>query len=318
MAKWKGNQKQGFVSTPETERDRRYDDLIISSIPSYNPAEPIPNKDAIASPNQPPNKIQDESTSNKLSNINRAENQRRDDDNIKNNSINIIDVDSAIINYLNNGLNLQVTENNGNIIKVPCIYGSPENWKASKIDGYIRDKKGQIQCPIIMIKRNSISRNSSLASFNTELSTTYIPSYSNKNIYDKFSILNKNSLSPSVPVKEVYNIKWAKHMIFSYDCIIWTDYIFQLNKIIESINYRTYEYWGDPQRFKFYVKIDEFNNQTETGTDEDRMIRANFNLTVNGYLVPETDENRRLTTEKSLTPRKIVFSNEIVNKINKN
>jgi hypothetical protein len=317
MAKWKGNNNQGFNSSLEIEKDRRVEDLPKTNIPEYNPTEALPSKKAISSPSQPSNIIQDENISNKNANINRGNILKRDDDTVKNNSINLIDIDSTIINYLNS-INLQVTENGGNILKVPVIYGSPENWKATQVDGYIRDKKGQIQCPIIMIKRNSITKNqalSTLSDHTEKFSKVFVQPYSVKNQYDKFSILNKNSVTPSIPVKEVYNIEIAHQIVIEYECMIWTDYIEQLNKLVEQLNYISYKYWGDPQRYKFYSKVDSFSNQTEVGTDEDRVVRSSFNISVNGYLLPETTEDRKSTTQKSLTPRKVVFSTEVINKI---
>jgi hypothetical protein len=46
-------------------------------------------------------------------------------------------------------------------VKVPVLYGNPERWKAVQKDGYLRDKKGQLQIPLVMFKRNSIARDDS-------------------------------------------------------------------------------------------------------------------------------------------------------------
>jgi len=48
--------------------------------------------------------------------------------------------------------------------KVPVMYGNPERWKAVRKDGYLRDKQGQIQIPLIMFKRNSVVRDDQMAS----------------------------------------------------------------------------------------------------------------------------------------------------------
>ena len=34
--------------------------------------------------------------------------------------------------------------------KIPVVYGNPERWKAIRKDGYLRDKKGVIQIPLVI------------------------------------------------------------------------------------------------------------------------------------------------------------------------
>ena len=38
-----------------------------------------------------------------------------------------------------------------------------------------------------------------------------------------------------------------------------------MNKIVEAFQYATDEYWGDKEKYKFRVRIDSFDNQTEVG-----------------------------------------------------
>ena len=46
--------------------------------------------------------------------------------------------------------------------KIPVLYGNPERWNSVQKNGYLRDKKGQLQIPLIMFKRNSIARDDSM------------------------------------------------------------------------------------------------------------------------------------------------------------
>jgi hypothetical protein len=73
----------------------------------------------------------------------------------------------------------------------------------------------------------------------------------------------------------------------TYSGIIWTDYISQLNKLIEAINYASDAYWGDSERFKFMAMIDQFSNINELTTDDSRIVRATFTLKLQGYIIPE-------------------------------
>jgi hypothetical protein len=44
----------------------------------------------------------------------------------------------------------------------------------------------------------------------------------------------------------------------------------------------------------------------------ERLVRTNFEVTLNGYLVSEKGNEIKPTTEKFLTPKKVIFSNEVV------
>lgn len=241
---------------------------------------------------------------------NRANNLNRADDKVKNFSITLVDVDTAILDYMTKVINPIVSENGGDAVKVPIIYGSPERWKAIRKDGYIRDKKGKVQVPIIMFKRNTMTRNDSLITLNRYLSEPFVKKYSAKNNYDQFSILS----GKSVPIKEIYNVTLPDHVVITYECMIWTDYVEQMNSIVEAINFTAEDYWGDKDKFKFRVSISDYTTQTEIPTDADRIVRSSFSMTVYAYLLPEERENRRLTTEKILTKRKLVINAEIISR----
>ena len=60
----------------------------------------------------------------------------------------------------------QVLDTHGSIINVPVRHASPEKWSAIKNDGVYRDKKGQIQRPMIIFTRSSMSRDDSFIHFN--------------------------------------------------------------------------------------------------------------------------------------------------------
>jgi len=256
-----------------------------------------------------PNKINNsEALGGKKISENRANTVNRADDKVKNFSITLIDVDTAILDYMTNVITPIVSENGGDLVKVPIIYGSPERWKAIRKDGYVRDKKGKVQTPIIMFKRNTMTRNDALITFNRYLSAPFVKKYSAKNNYDQFSILS----GKSIPIKEIYNVTLPDHVIITYECMIWTDYVEQMNKIMESINFTAEDYWGDKNKFLFRVSISDYTSQTEIPTDADRIVRSTFSMTVYAYLLPEERETRKSTTEKILTKRKLVINTEIV------
>jgi len=238
---------------------------------------------------------------------NRAFDVRRDQDQKKNFTISLLDIDTAIVKYVENVINPTIIDAGENI-KVPIIYGNPEKWKAGKVDGYLRDNQGKIQLPIIMFKRNSFSKNESMMSLNRYLSYPVLTKFNEKNKYDKFSILNQTA----APVNSVYSLSLPDHVKVEYEFMVWTEYIEQMNMVLEKINYASEDYWGDPQNFKFRVSINDYTNTSETPSEKDRIIRSTFNLTVYAYLLPESFEDRKKTVQKYLTPRKISITSELV------
>ena len=86
---------------------------------------------------------------------NRGKQLRRDKDDIKNISNQIIDMDSAIMYYFNEVIKPTVTENK-ETIKVPVMYASPERWVSIQKQGFMRDKRQQLITPLIVFKRTGI------------------------------------------------------------------------------------------------------------------------------------------------------------------
>jgi len=200
------------------------------------------------------------------------------------------DIDEAIFYYFENVIKPSVLSN-GDVMDVPVIYGSGERWKLAQKDGFYRDKGGKVQTPLVMLKREKIEKRRDLGNKldanNPQLYITQQEKYTTKNSYDKFSILNNR-----IPQKEYNAVVIPDYINLTYSGIIWTDYISQLNKIIEAINYSSDSYWGDSERFKFMATIDSFDNINELSNDDGRIVRANFSLKLQGYVVPENIQKK--------------------------
>ena len=189
--------------------------------------------------------------------------------------------------------------------KVPVLYGNPERWKAVRKDGYLRDKKGQLQIPLIMFKRNSIARDDSMGNtMNRHVSYPTVSKFSKKHKYDRFSAMTGTTR----PVEQ-YDIVIPDYVSITYEVMIWTDFTEHMNKIVEAFQYATDEYWGDKSGFKFRVKIDNFDNTTEVGEGSQRIVRTTFTMVVNAYLLPEQFDNRS-THKKSFSAKKVVWGLE--------
>lgn len=218
--------------------------------------------------------------------------------------IRLYDIDLAVANHMMDTV-VPTVEAWGEKIKIPVLYGNPERYKAIRKDGYLRDKSGMIQVPLIMFKRNSIARDDSIPNtMNRNLFYPSVSKYSKKHRYDRFSAMTGTQR----PVEQ-YNITIPDYVNITYEVIIWTDFTEHMNKVVEAFQYATDEYWGDRDGYKFRTKIDSFDNTTEIGDQEQRIVRTTFTMAVYAYLLPEKFDNEP-TTKKSLSPKKVVWGIE--------
>lgn len=274
-----------------------------------NPDNKVPNIGNVNSDVGQAVAQQPEVLSEKKTTINRAEEPRRDTDKQKDNTVRLIDIDTAIFKHLEH-IQIQVIDD-GNRIKVPIYYASPEKWKAIQRDGVIRDYNGKMILPAIVLQRTSSERDMANAMFNKYLTYSVMKRYSEKNRYTPFSVL----IGQEAPVNEVYDVTMPDHMTFTYHFIIWTEYVEQMNSIVEKINFETEDYWGDLRGLRFRTRIDSFSHTIELQVDQDRIVKSEFDLIVRGYLLP--DANYKLggvnaTNRKWMTPKKIIMGAETV------
>ena len=245
------------------------------------------------------------------SSINKGRITTRKDDNVQDVSIGLQDHDEAIMYYFNNVIKPSVIIN-GNRTNVPIIYGSPERWKGVQKDGYFRDKEGKLQTPIIMFKRDSVEKRRDLGNKldanSPQLYYTFQEKYSKRNQYDNFNVLQN-----IIPQKEFHTVVIPDYVTLQYSCIIWTDYIAQMNKLIEMINYSSDSYWGDKEKFKFNARIDTYSNTTEVAQGENRVVKTNFGLTIQGYLIPDSlNKDLAKKPQKFFSKSRVVFNSELI------
>ena len=218
--------------------------------------------------------------------VNRATQIARGGDTIPTVAISLYDIDSAIIYYWTNVIKPQVQEAGGtDMIDVPLMWGNPERWKSMSVDGYVRDNKGNLILPLVMFRRTNVARNDSMLidDFNRDLVFAAEKKYTESFRYDNFSVLNG-----MIPPKEIITTAVPDFITLTYECVIWTEYTEQMNPLVQQVIYHDKKYWGEENRFRFRSTTDTWDDASELTTDMDRMIKTNFTLTFNGYLVPES------------------------------
>ena len=240
--------------------------------------------------------------------FNRSEKMSRKGDSYKDFTVGLQDIDEAIFYYFENVIKPFVYQN-GERIEVPIIYGSPERWKSVQKDGYLRDKNGAIMSPMIMFKRNTITKNRSITNKldanMPHLYTAWQKSWNSKNFYSNFNILNNR-----VQTKQFVANVVPDYVNLQYSVVIQTYYVEQLNNIVEAINYASDAYWGNPQRYQFMARIDSFNTVNEVAKGEDRSVRSTFDINMYGYIIPDIVQKDLASVKKFNEKSKVVFSME--------
>jgi hypothetical protein len=203
---------------------------------------------------------------------------------LKDISVGLEDIDSAILYYFQEVI-MPYVINEGTKQNIPVIFADAERWKTAQKDGIYRDKDGRIMLPIITIRRDNLERNRSIShklDGNTvNIFQTYEKRYTTKNQYDNFAVLTNR-----VPVKEFYNVVVPDYYTLTYTCTVYTSFYEDINKIIEDISFRADSYWGEPGKFLFKARIDNFPITNEINEGADRRFLSTFTLSMNGYLTP--------------------------------
>lgn len=220
-------------------------------------------------------------------------------------NLNLETIDGAILYYMNNIMSPQIEQNN-QTIAVPTIVGNQEAWASIQTDGVYRDKNEKLLVPVIVVVRDNIDPSTLITNKinpnNPQNSFTYSQTYSKKNPYNQFT-------ARFVPEVEYYQITVPDYIKLSYSGVILTNYMSNMNKIIESLIYANNSYWKGEDGYSFRVKIDNITNSTENDVEGERIVKSEFTMNVDGYLLPSDTYQRRLNQKDiGLSIQKISFS----------
>ena len=242
--------------------------------------------------------------------LNRARQYKVTDGQPKDISVSLMDMDSAIMYYFDNVIKPTVFED-GEQIKVPTMYASPERWHSINKTGFMRDSKRQIILPVIAFRRTGMEKDDTIPvdkidPLDPKLFYTFERKYTDNNRYDNFSVQQG-----VIPQREYYNVAVPDYMVLNYDFIIFTHYIEQMNRLVERINWSAGSYWGEPGKMRFKTNIESYTDSTELA-DRDRIVKTEFSVSLKGYLIPDAFNELQgpHTMQKYLTPKKLVIGAE--------
>lgn len=219
--------------------------------------------------------------------------------------------DKAVLYHINTNIKPIVIQNNQQIV-VPVSIGNNEMWQAVQYEAHMRDKNGKLLVPFIILNRNGIEPNKEYMnkidpSF-PQKSFIVETKYNKRNSYDRFSILNN-----VIPSRTLYNIQVPDYITINYDVMMITNYMFQMNHLVESFLYANNSYWGD-ENYKFKVLIENISDSSEFSIGEERYFRNEFSIKLNGYILPKTLQRDLNKDGKYYSKSKFVIKSEVVTK----
>jgi len=228
-------------------------------------------------------------------------------------SIGIKDFDEALKYYFDNVIKLSVVQN-GTKLNVPILYGNQENWKDIQLEGVLRDRNGKMMAPMLFFRRTGIEQNRNLGfklDGNQAHNLQYFEGrYDRRNVYSNFNVLNSR-----VPTKKYMVSVTPDYVTVTYSCIVWTYFVEQMDKLIESLNFASRSYWGDPNKFLFYTDIENFEETLQYNIGSDRAVRNQFTLKLNGYLIPDSINAKVAAGNRVYSVANISFGLEVANSI---
>ena len=166
-----------------------------------------------------------------------------------------------------------------------------------------------------MLKRTEVTRNDlSGQGFPHDVRGKYVnvvrnARWSKENQYDRFSVQQGTQ-----PVYENIVTGMPNYSDITYEFVLWTNFIEQMNPLIESFVDQSHTYWGDGEGMKFICTIDNISDASEMDQSGERFIKSTFSVLTKAYLLPEylnsTITNKVSNMKKFTTPSRVTFKFE--------
>ena len=234
----------------------------------------------------------------------------------KNYAVTLKDVDTSIMGFIKDIIRPTIKENN-EVFKVPVMYANQERWVSARKKGVLRDKNGALILPLIMLKRTEVAKSTELPvgmehDLNREDSNYIVgTNWSKTNRYDRFAVQQG-----AKPVTEYLVTTVPNYVNVTYEVILWSNFIEQMNQLSEAFIEFNNQYWGTGQLRKFYSLVESISDASEMEQNGSRFIKSNFSVMTKAYLLPEdynsivTNKISTLQTNRSIG--KVIFSEKLI------
>jgi hypothetical protein len=230
-------------------------------------------------------------------------NQVANTENLRAVRLGLYDVDNAIKWHLENVVNLQIDSSQG-LKQVPVIFATPEKWVSAQTQGFIRDNNDKIMTPIVVLNRTGVDQRQDYVKNevlkNEGNQWLFEKKYSQKNKYTPFNVLTNTT-----PLREFYLLDIPRFINVTYNVIVWTEFIEQMNDLVEQIMFFNGTAFGDTQKYPTTISSPSFELSNDIGSD--RFVKTTFEFTVKAYLINE-DARNRPTVQKIIPANKVVIN----------
>jgi len=100
----------------------------------------------------------------------------------------------------------------------------------------------------------------------------------------------------------------------TYEFILWTNFIEQMNPLVETFVEHNNTYWGSYHNYKFISNLDSISDASELTQDSERFIKSTFTVTTKAYLLPQETNSvimgKMNQVQKRISPSKVSFGFE--------
>ena len=227
--------------------------------------------------------------------------------------VNLFSIDKAVYDWFNtkHATNIQGR-------RVPVTFGSWERFaqmQDNKFDenlNRMRDPKGMLILPLISIRRGDVSYDIDRFKFQhadgsprVKISERVAMSNfdANRRVpFDGPHIYSSSRRRSDAPVKEIATIPWPDFITVPYTITFWASYVRHANYFNDRVWQNAYPTDLTYKGYYFYAFIDTEapEGNEDNYTDEERIIRSSFVMTVSGYILKKSDVNVTRTASKMI------------------
>ena len=227
--------------------------------------------------------------------------------------VNLFSIDKSVYDWFNtkHATNIQGR-------RVPVMFGGWERFaqmQDNKQDDNLnrmRDPSGMLILPLISIRRGDVTYNTERFIFQQEnggprfeIDRRVAASNFDANRRVPFNTpyrYNSSRDFQEAPVMEVATIPWPDFVTVPYTITFWSSYVRHANYFNDRIWQNAYPTDLTYKGYYFYAFIDSGTNENneENYTDEERIIRSSFTMTIEGYILKKNDVNITRTSSKML------------------
>lgn len=187
--------------------------------------------------------------------------------NVQYSNVTIETVDTAINQWLDKTVDAHVEYQNGDRKKVPVNFSTGERWAIGR--KAIRDANGVLILPLIAFRRTGIEPSPEMSALGTETAKIQVAKVvsGKTNVLMNLDAARRPSLrAPEKPiVYEVTTIPFPDRSVITYDLVVQTQYLSQMNTVLEKIFHEL-----DLHK-SFVASIDDVHRHAQSGVEfEDR------------------------------------------------